>query len=107
VAAAAQAWANHGVFQHSHGSYGENLALGHSTASDAVRDFYNEKHQYSYGSPGFSGATGHFTQLVWASSQKMGIGLGQCDGRNLYVFQYDPPGNVDRGYEANVKPEGT
>ena len=32
---------------------------------------------YDYGNPGFKGGTGHFTQVVWKSSTKLGIGVAR------------------------------
>ena len=37
--------------------------------------WYNEVKQYNYNQPGFSMATGHFTQLVWKSSRRLGVGV--------------------------------
>ena len=36
--------------------------------------------QYDYNAPGFSEATGHFTQLVWASSSAIGCSLASLIG---------------------------
>jgi hypothetical protein len=37
--------------------------------------------------------TGHFTQLVWKGSKKVGFGLASKDGKDYVVAEYDPPGN--------------
>ncbi|WIA37933.1 hypothetical protein OEZ86_001310 [Tetradesmus obliquus] len=73
---------------------GENLAWGYQSWQAAVDGWYNEVDQYSFASPGFSGATGHFTQLVWRGTTKMGCGLNSRCGMATYVCQYSPPGNV-------------
>ncbi|XP_028516882.1 Golgi-associated plant pathogenesis-related protein 1 [Exaiptasia diaphana] len=51
-------------------SYGENLAMRQAWGSDvkytcaqATKDWYDEVKYYSYSRPGFSGKTGHFTQV--------------------------------------------
>lgn len=98
-------------FQHSHSPYGENLAAGYSSISTAVSTWYAEKNAYSYWHPGFSGRTGHFTQLVWKASKRLGCGYAVCNGKNgtpgkFWVCEYSPAGNVvNHGYfMANVLP---
>ena len=97
-------------FQHSSSGYGENLAEGYKSITAAVDAWYAEEGQYSYRNPGFSSRTGHFTQLVWKSSQKLGCGYVQCNthGRSwdYLVCEYSPAGNiVNSGYfKANVLP---
>ena len=50
--------------------------------------------------------TGHFTQVVWNSSNKLGMGLAFGSGRIYCVGQYSPAGNYEGEYEANVFPLG-
>lgn len=49
--------------QHTFGQYGENLAWGFATAADAAMAWYNEIKDYNPLSPGFSEATGHYSQV--------------------------------------------
>ncbi|KAM7392110.1 hypothetical protein PAMP_022745 [Pampus punctatissimus] len=52
--------------------------------------------------------TGHFTQVVWKESTKLGVGMA-TDGRKVFVVgQYRPAGNMNMpGYfEKNVLPKG-
>ncbi|AAS50188.1 AAL178Wp [Eremothecium gossypii ATCC 10895] len=105
----AQHYANrilcNGSLVHSGLPHGENLALGYSPAA-AVTAWYDEIAEYDFSTPGFSHATGHFTQLVWRSTTSVGcayVMCGPCYG--LYIIcQYDPPGNVADQYVANVLP---
>lgn len=97
-------------FRHSYGEYGENIAEGYSTVN-AVAAWYNENRYYSYKNPGFSHTTGHFTQVVWKSSEKLGCAVAICNGKNgtygkFLVCEYDPPGNVDTPayFAENVLP---
>lgn len=114
LAKAAQAWADHlkkadCAFEHSRTRYGENLAGGTSGAFDeasAVLMWYREVGQYDWKRGGFSMTTGHFTQLVWADTQRVGCGQTTCHGLDIIVCNYDPPGNVEGQYKANVKPTG-
>lgn len=103
IARSAQQWADRCVFEHSGGPFGENLALGHESIRAATEDWYKEIELYDFNRPGFSAATGHFTQVVWANSRRLGCALGNCPGKpNLFVCQYDPPGNFNNDYAENV-----
>jgi hypothetical protein len=115
----AEAWADRlaatGQFTHSRGPYGENLAYYGSSLSidgvaaglDAVKDWGSEVARYRYGS-GFSSATGHFTQMVWAGSSRLGCGMARGPrGRMNTVYivcNYDPPGNYEGEFRRNVLP---
>ena len=104
LAQTAQAWANACIFQHSQTNYGENLAEGTGySASQAVNDWYGEISQYDFNNPGYSDATGHFTQVVWKGTTKVGCGSADCgsDG-TFYVCNYDPAGNLEGAFPDNV-----
>ncbi|CAF3657235.1 unnamed protein product [Rotaria socialis] len=90
------------IFQHSNNGYGENLYMTSSSApiqslsgTGATQAWYDEIDYYNFNSPGFSSSTGHFTQVVWKTSTKLGVGIAfSLDGRRAYVVaNYDPPGN--------------
>ncbi|MFO0619401.1 MAG: CAP domain-containing protein [Polyangiaceae bacterium] len=110
LASVAQAWAdklatNGCKLQHSHGELGENLAGGTTGlvgASKSVELWYGESSQYDFAHGGFSMTTGHFTQLVWKDSARLGCGTASCGGTGVYVCEYDPPGNVEGLYAENV-----
>lgn len=110
LAATAQEWANalrdSGCkFEHSQTAYGENLAAGtRLTGENAVELWYAESEKYSYKKQGFSPATGHFTQVVWAGTRNLGCGFSDCQGMRLWVCHYDPPGNVLSLFPDNVSP---
>lgn len=86
---------------------GENLVGGSlATWSKGINMWGEERTKYNYDNPGFSGATGHFTQMVWKESTKLGCGWKNCGG-NLPVFivcQYSPQGNIMGGtrFKDNV-----
>ncbi|KAF9027970.1 PR-1-like protein [Hymenopellis radicata] len=100
-------WANTCKFQHSiSGSkYGENLyattAKGGDQIKAAVDSWMHEASKYDYNNPGFSQATGHFTQVVWKSTTSVACAVGQCAAGTIFdkaasyyvVCRYSPPGN--------------
>ncbi|XP_058064882.1 Golgi-associated plant pathogenesis-related protein 1-like [Anopheles bellator] len=109
----AQAWANtlasRNVMQHRpNRKYGENLyaCFGRTNISgtEVVNAWYNEIKYYAFGSPAprnFS-QVGHFTQVVWKTSRRLGVGIAK-KGTNVYVVcNYDPPGNFTGQYHLHV-----
>ncbi|CAK6959670.1 uncharacterized protein LOC128364991 [Scomber scombrus] len=116
--AAAQKWADHllsiSSLGHSDTKDGENVYNMWSstplnlTGKEAVDSWYSEIKDYNWGNPGFNGNTGHFTQVVWAESTELGVGLA-TDGNKVFVVgQYRPAGNMNMpGYfEKNVQTKG-
>jgi pathogenesis-related protein 1 len=112
LAQQAQSWADHLAasgcqLAHSQSAYGENLAAGTEgtlSPEDVVEMWYREVSGYRFRSGGFSMETGHFTQLVWVGSQHIGCGATTCGGLDVWVCNYDPPGNVEGQYRENVLP---
>lgn len=101
VAKGAQEWADGCVFEHA--TTGENLAAGSEQPTEM---WYAEVRDYDFAAPGFSQATGHFTQVVWRGSTKLGCGRAACGFGVYFVCRYSPGGNVTGGYEENVLPAG-
>jgi uncharacterized protein YkwD len=107
--ATAQDWADRCEFEHSRTKYGENLAAGTHGAlppEHVVEMWYREVDQYDFRRGGFSMETGHFTQLVWKGTTRVGCAMARCPDWDLWVCNYDPPGNVERGYRSNVLASG-
>jgi hypothetical protein len=82
------------------GPTGENLAAGYANASAAVDAWGLEREHYDWNQPGFSEATGHFTQVVWSNTTTVGCGRKACNGDGgtpgyYVVCEYYPPGNVE------------
>jgi len=48
----------------------------------------------------------YFTQLVWKTTKKMGVGKATYEGLTVVVATYDPPGNTPKkgDYAENVLP---
>jgi uncharacterized protein YkwD len=115
LAQVAQAWANTlrdkgCVFGHSgNESYGENLAAGTTgtLGPDAVvKMWYDEIADYKFPDGGFSAKTGHFTQVVWRGTSRVGCGRSLCKTMEIWVCNYERPGNWEGQYRANVLPLG-
>ncbi len=109
VAASTQAYANTCPSGHSSSGYGENLTWANYIMSlqSVVDGWYNEEPLYDYNNPGFSFATGHFTQVVWKGTTQIGCGYRTgCGGTwpNVWMCQYNPAGNVIEHFAANVFP---
>jgi glioma pathogenesis-related protein 2 len=95
---------------------GENLSWQASsgpavgTAAGAVNDWYAEIKDYNFANPSASNGqpTGHFTQLVWKGSTRIGAGRTFGHGAEWWetyiVLDFSPAGNMAGQYEANVAP---
>ena len=78
-------------------------------AVDCTKAWYNEviNPGYNYANPNNSPANSHFTQLVWKSSTRIGLGLSMSkfnDQFNAFfcVAQYTSAGNVLNSFSQNV-----
>jgi len=119
LAASAQAWAeelkqrNHCRMRHSRpqGQYGENLfwasavvwsdgrrELSQVPPAKPVDSWGGEQRDYDYANnrckPGK--VCGHYTQLVWKASTRVGCAMAVCEDsqEQVWVCQYQPAGNV-------------
>jgi pathogenesis-related protein 1 len=110
VAKTAQAWADELArggckLRHSKTNLGEDLAGGTTGTigpERAVELWYDENKSYDFAHGGFSMAAGHFTQVVWKGSRHLGCGTATCGDKQVWVCNYDPPGNVEGQFPANV-----
>ncbi|XP_045765148.1 serotriflin-like [Maniola jurtina] len=81
---------------------GQNIFVSSAKKSwfSAINSWYLEHQNFTYGSPVRDfGAVGHYTQMVWATSHRVGCGVAHCDGgpwRQFYNFicHYCPGGNI-------------
>jgi uncharacterized protein YkwD len=77
-------------------SYGENLfEITGAAASpgQVVNAWAAESRNYEYRSNGCRGVCGHYTQIVWGETKEVGCGVARVAGREIWVCNYDPPGN--------------
>ncbi|GFZ50015.1 hypothetical protein JCM24511_07768 [Saitozyma sp. JCM 24511] len=121
LAAYAQADASTCVYGHTGGPYGENIAAIGGSGADLTGDFNmwaNEAAQYNWNSPGYSDATGHFTQIVWKATTQIGCGWQTCGPDTIFanftadslylVCEYMARGNiVDANNQAFIDNVGT
>jgi pathogenesis-related protein 1 len=105
LAAYAQQWADQlaaGGCRMKHrqpSAYGENLfqgTAGHYTALDAAKNWESEKWLYDGGVITEENYTrvGHYTQMIWRGTTRMGCGEAICNATLLVACNYDPPGNT-------------
>ncbi|HWU90708.1 MAG TPA: CAP domain-containing protein [Kofleriaceae bacterium] len=81
---------------------GENVfaaggGAGPGIAQQAVSQWAAEAASYNYATNACSGVCGHYTQLVWRDTRKIGCALGDCPSltfRTSLVCDYGPGGNV-------------
>lgn len=70
---------------------------------EEIKDF--DKSWYGSEPPrGAFSKTGHFTQVVWKASERVGVGVVISGQSAFVVANYDPPGNFVGKYKPNVMP---
>lgn len=80
----------------SNNAYGENLYWNSAggSASTAVAAWTAEKANYDHeNNTCTQGICGHYTQVVWAASRRIGCGVASCGSQRVWVCEYDPRGN--------------
>ncbi|KAG8227049.1 hypothetical protein J437_LFUL013232 [Ladona fulva] len=91
AARAAQKWANkclmlthddvHGRWTDDYGSCGQNIFISTHQVPwfFAIKTWFMERHNFTYGSTRNDlYVVGHYTQMVWASTHKVGCGFARC-----------------------------
>jgi glioma pathogenesis-related protein 2 len=72
----------------------------------AVDKWYDEIKYYDFDDGRFSSATGHFSQVVWNASQRLGVGFATKKSpskHELYIVaHYSPRGNEAGRFAMNV-----
>lgn len=102
LAAQAQDWADallaRKQFAHrANSTCGENLfeITGAPASSEqVVGTWAGESRDYDYRSNRCRGRCGHYTQIVWRDTKEAGCAMARGGGREVWVCDYDPPGNV-------------
>ncbi len=106
LAAIAQAWGDGCVFQHNPnrsdnypGYVGENLyatSASSTTGEHVVTSWVSEEQYYDYATNSCSGVCGHYTQVVWSSTTKVGCAISYCNTGQwprIVTCNYSPGGN--------------
>jgi len=111
AAAVAQAWADGCTYQHNagRGTRGENIAASAPanrwTLTDAVSAWASVAADYDYATNGCAPGKqcGHYTQLVWRNTLRVGCARRTCEANSpfgpqlpswdFWVCDYEPPGN--------------
>ena len=102
LAAFAQDWANQLAVRGMHmqhrspNPYGENLywASGkRSTPIEVVDAWGNEEQYYDPARNNWWPRAGHFSQVIWKTTQAVGGGVVRLGGQEIWVCNYHPRGN--------------
>ena len=78
--------------------FGENIYWSKNKrpdSEDVVNSWASEIEWYDYPTNRCqtSKVCGHYTQVVWNSTKEVGCGIGICGNEQVWVCNYDPPGN--------------
>ncbi|CAF4716134.1 unnamed protein product, partial [Rotaria sp. Silwood2] len=94
-----------------HDLFGENLyaitrksPITNLSAAKVTLTWYAEVALYDYNKPGYNKSIGHFSQIVWKDTERLGVGYATArEGRKMFVVaQYGPPGNYDFEFSTCV-----
>jgi len=102
LAASSRKWANTLVAQdrfyiNPDTPYGQNLFIvtgGSASPAAVVWNWASESRNYDYDSNTCTRNCGHYTQLVWKSTLRLGCAVARHKDKEIWVCEYDPPGNV-------------
>lgn len=89
----------------SHNNKTQTTRLQNITDQQVVQSWYEEVKWYDYDTNSCQKGQvcGHYTQLIWKQSNKLGCAAIACkDLSQVWVCEYSPPGNINMRY-----PDGT
>ncbi|XP_046896768.1 R3H domain containing-like [Hypomesus transpacificus] len=91
LANSADSWASRCIWDHGPTQamkyMGQNLSINsgrYRSIIELVRSWHDEKSSFSYPNRCSGSVCTHYTQMVWASTNRMGCALNKCS--NMYVF---------------------
>ncbi|RWS04452.1 PR-1 protein-like protein [Dinothrombium tinctorium] len=80
-------------------AFGENLAGGNLTCTEAVDRWYKQKRKFDPKEPK---SAGPYTQIIWKSTRYLGCAkTTHCLYKRLIICFYYPPGNIVEEYPTN------
>ncbi|KAH3792201.1 hypothetical protein DPMN_145692 [Dreissena polymorpha] len=91
---------------------GENILVvdidNELTGRQVVDTWYREGRHYKYSDTCWQRGTSNFTQMIWKSTNQLGVGVAKYPYHDSYivVVQYIPPGNfnTEEDFRQNVTP---
>jgi len=97
----AREWADylamhHNFFHRRNSPYGENLfeiTSASAAPAEVVKDWASESRDYQYRSNTCRGVCGHYTQIIWRDTKRVGCAAARGGRTEIWVCNYDPPGN--------------
>ncbi|MFT7804700.1 peptidase inhibitor R3HDML [Arapaima gigas] len=91
LAKSAEAWASQCVWEHGPPQamryMGQNLSVSsgrYRSVVDLVRSWHDEKHSFSYPNQCSGSVCSHYTQMVWASSSRIGCAVNRCSTMSVF-----------------------
>ncbi|XP_049638837.1 GLIPR1-like protein 1 [Suncus etruscus] len=113
LAKVAKNWANQCRFEHNgclstpyacdsnYQFLGENIWMGTAnifSPKSAIEAWYNETEHFTFDNLQCTEVCGHYTQVVWAASNRVGCAVSTCSSTNslnnlIFVCNYGPAGN--------------
>ncbi|XP_030279511.1 peptidase inhibitor R3HDML [Sparus aurata] len=91
LAKSADSWASRCVWDHGPPQamkyMGQNLSITtgrYQSITDLVKSWHEERHHFSYPNRCSGSVCSHYTQMVWASTNRVGCAVRRCS--NMYVF---------------------
>lgn len=113
----AEEWAKHlaarNILEHRpESNYGENIYCLYSSdptftinGNTPVDTWYEEIKHHPFGREPNNLKSGHFTQVIWKSSENLGVGVAKSTQGSIYVVaNYSPAGNFVGHYVENCPP---
>jgi len=102
LATRAQRWAEtliaRGTYAHQpRGEFGENLfeiSGANAKPFTVVSAWASEAANYNHEANSCTARCGHYTQIIWRSTRRVGCGVARNAQREVWVCDYEPHGNI-------------